>query len=709
MSGSVRPIAIVVLALLTITPAAPAVAEAPADARVIVVLEQDAGDPATAAVEIARAHGGTVGFVYRHALRGFSMELPEPALAGLARHPRVAWVEPDVVLSIAQTESQVIPTGIDRIDADVNPPTVDLGPYGNPELAILDTGIMAGHSDLHVVAYTDCTSAIFYPTFGGCSADGNPWDEDGNGHGTHVSGIAAARDNDHGVIGTAPDARLWSIKVLSDDGTGYLGGILAGIDLVTSQAHVIKVANMSLGFEGSAASLDTAITNSVNAGVVYVVAAGNSAKDASTFSPANHPDVIAVSALADFDGKPGGLGAHTCREDVDDTLADFSNFGSTVDIAAPGVCILSTWNDGGYFTASGTSMASPYVAGAMLRYIAESGPFTQNRSGAEAARAGFFATYTAPADGPVGFTGGSGEPLLYMGGDQDPPPPSENQQPAASFTADCTDLTCAFTATSTDPDGDDLTHAWDFGDGNTGGGATVTHTYDAAGEYTVTLTSSDGELAGTATDTVTVTELPPPPENEPPAAVASATPTSGDAPLEVHFSSEGSSDPNGSIASYSWAFGDGGTSTAANPTHTYQAAGTYTATLTVTDDDGATGTDTVTITVETPPLPDPTLHVGGLAGSTAKSRSQWRATVTITAHDQTGAPVAGVTVTGTWSGGYSGSASCTTGTTGACPVTSAWLANRTSSVTYTVGSLSKDGYDYDASANVATSITVSKP
>jgi subtilisin family serine protease len=467
MSGSVRPIAIVVLALLTITPAAPAVAEAPADARVIVVLEQDAGDPATAAVDIARAHGGTVGFVYRHALRGFSMELPEPAVAGLARHPRVAWVEPDVVLSIAQTESQVIPTGIDRIDADVNPPTADLGAYGNPELAILDTGIMAGHSDLHVVAYTDCTSAIFYPTFGGCSADGNPWDEDGNGHGTHVSGIAAARDNDHGVVGTAPNARLWSIKVLADDGTGYLGGILAGIDLVTSQAHVIKVANMSLGFEGSAASLDTAITNSVNAGVVYVVAAGNSAKDASTFSPANHPDVIAVSALADFDGKPGGLGAPTCREDVDDTLADFSNFGSTVDIAAPGVCILSTWNDGGYFMASGTSMASPYVAGAMLRYIAESGPFTQNRSGAEAARAGFFATYTAPADGPVGFTDGSGEPLLYLGGEvEPPPPPPENRPPVASLTADCTDLTCTFTAGSSDPDGDDLTHTWTFGDGN---------------------------------------------------------------------------------------------------------------------------------------------------------------------------------------------------------------------------------------------------
>ena len=126
---------------------------------------------------------------------------------------------------------------------------------------------------------------------------------------------------------------------------------------------------MSLGFVGTSAALDTAIANSVNAGVVYVVAAGNDAIDAAQFSPASHPDVITVSALADFDGLPGGLGAPTCRTDVDDTLADFSNFGPSVEIAAPGVCIYSTFlNDGYIGTYSGTSMASPYVAGAVARY-----------------------------------------------------------------------------------------------------------------------------------------------------------------------------------------------------------------------------------------------------------------------------------------------------------------------------------------------------
>ena len=169
----------------------------------------------------------------------------------------------------------------------------------------------------------------------------------------------------------APGARLWAVKVLNDQGSGYMSWIVAGIDYVTKNASAIEVANMSLGCECTSAALDTALTNSTNAGVVYVVAAGNSTKDASTFSPANHPRVITTSAVADFDGKAGGVGAATCRADEDDTLANFSNFGSTVDIAAPGVCIRSTWNNGGYNTISGTSMASPHAAGAAALYVVQ--------------------------------------------------------------------------------------------------------------------------------------------------------------------------------------------------------------------------------------------------------------------------------------------------------------------------------------------------
>src|SRR5262249_11965904 len=141
-------------------------------------------------------------------------------------------------------------------------------------------------------------------------------------------------------------------------------------------ADAIEVANMSLGCECTSSALNTAITKSVAAGVTYVVAAGNSDKDAATFSPANHPDVITVSALADFNGKSGGGAPPTCRIDQDDTLADFSNWGADIAVAAPGVCITSTWLKSGYKTISGTSMAAPHVAGAAALLAATNGAYT---------------------------------------------------------------------------------------------------------------------------------------------------------------------------------------------------------------------------------------------------------------------------------------------------------------------------------------------
>ncbi|MGQ0848440.1 MAG: S8 family serine peptidase [Actinomycetota bacterium] len=505
------------LAMVPIAEAAPPLE------RVIVVLQPDSGPAEEAAKGLAQAFGGTVGFVYQTALQGFSMTVPGPALEGLRHHPLVAYIEPDVAVAIAQTGGQVTPTGVDRVDADLNPPASPM----NVDIAIIDTGVYIGttptgqarsHLDLNLVYVTDCTQAIFYPTFGGCSGSGNFQDE--NGHGTHVAGIAAAKDNDFGSIGTAPGAVLWSVKVLNADGTGYMGSILAGIDFVAAQAASIEVANMSLGFVGSSAALDTSIANAVSAGVVFVVAAGNDAIDASQFSPAAHPDVITVSALADFDGQPGGLGAPTCRPDVDDTLADFSNYGPLVEMAAPGVCIYSTFlNDGYLGTYSGTSMASPYVAGAVARYIAQNGLATNNRADVMAIRSAVIGAGAAQSSA-CGFSGdpdSNPEPLLYLnsalfGGTgvcngSPPPPPPPNQPPVAGFTYSCTDLTCAFTNTSTDPNGDPLAFTWDFGDGTAGSNATSpTHTFPAGGSYVVNLTANDGNLTDVATSSVTVTE-----------------------------------------------------------------------------------------------------------------------------------------------------------------------------------------------------------
>jgi PKD repeat protein len=470
------------------------------------------------------------------------------------------------------------------------------------DVAIIDTGVFINHPDLNLRYVTDCTSAILYPMFGGCSATGNHQDE--NGHGTHVAGIAGAYDNDIGTIGTAPGATLWSLKALNADGSGFLGSIIAAIDLIAAYSAEIDVANMSFGFEGSAQALDDALTNVVGRGVVFVAAAGNSASNASTFSPANHPDVIAVSALADFDGLPGGLGAETCRPDVDDTLADFSSFGAVVDIAAPGVCIYSTHLNDGYAVLSGTSMAAPFITGAVARLIAQTGQKPTNRAGVISLRDALI-NAGSPQSSACGFSGdpdGIAEPLLFLnstlfggtgacGGSSEPPP---NAPPLAAFTETCSDLTCSFTDASTDTDGTIVSYAWDFGDGGTALIANPSHDYVADGTYpvSVTVTDDDGATA-TASRSVTVSGTSP---NQPPAADFTYSCTN----LSCAFE-DVSHDPDGSIVAWSWNFGDGSAAFIANPSHQYAAAGTYVVSLEVSDG-LATAQTTRSVTVTAPPV-----------------------------------------------------------------------------------------------------------
>jgi subtilisin len=331
----------------------------------IVVLKPGA-DASAVAASHARAAEADVVHVYRHALKGYSARLSVRGLAAVRADTRVLFVSEDrEVHALAQS----VPTGIDRIDGEASSAGSGNGSGSvNVAVAVLDTGIDTTHPDLNVVGGKNCSTGKSY--------------SDGNGHGTHVAGTIAAKDNGLGVVGVAPGARLYAVRVLNNAGSGSWSSVACGIDWVTANAAStgIKVANMSLGGSGSdgscgSSALHQAICNSVAAGVTYVVAAGNSSADLKDFVPATYGEVLAVTAVADFDGRPDGLGSPTCRADVDDTAADFSNYATLAGdqahtIAAPGVCIESTWKGGGYKTISGTSMASPHMAGSAALCIA---------------------------------------------------------------------------------------------------------------------------------------------------------------------------------------------------------------------------------------------------------------------------------------------------------------------------------------------------
>ena len=273
----------------------------------------------------------------------------------MKNNPSVVYIGNDRKISTfinTHIENQIIPESVDRVDGEslnnINSNFVDA------DIAILDTGIDLDHADLNVFH-----ERSFIP--GTINAD------DDHGHGTHLAGVAAAKDNSFGVVGIAPGARLWAIKVLDSSGTGEISTLIKGLDYINQKPNQVDVAVLSLGCECESGALDIAIHNSVKAGITIVVAAGNEGKDARTFTPANNPEVITVSAIADTDGKCGGKGLAS-PYGADDMLASFSNYGDVVDISAPGVDIYSTFKSNSYTKLTGTSMAAPHVAGAAALY-----------------------------------------------------------------------------------------------------------------------------------------------------------------------------------------------------------------------------------------------------------------------------------------------------------------------------------------------------
>ncbi|MEU4445178.1 PKD domain-containing protein [Actinosynnema sp. NPDC050801] len=510
------------------------------DGSYIVVLD---GVPSTAAsaqaavsaqaTDLAGEYGGEVSHVYSAALRGFSVRMSERQAKRLAADPAVRYVEQNGIARATET------WGLDRVDQRDLP---------------LDDGFTAPNDGSGVTAYVLDTGMDFrHPDLEGRASSGYDFIDndsdasDCHGHGTHVGGTIGSK-----TYGVAKNVELVSVRVLDCNSSGPWDKIIAGIDWVTDNAPQAAVGNMSLG--GSrATAVDQAVTNSVRAGVAWAIAAGNNGQNACNVSPAAAEGVLTVAATDNGD-----------RRSVWSSSSS-SNYGSCVELFAPGSNITSATKGGGTAAWNGTSMATPHVAGALALVTSANPGISVADANAKVLDTATVNKVSDPKDSP--------NRLLYVKdlGARDP------GAPTASFTASCSSTTpsCSFDASaSSDPDGTVSSYAWEFGDGKTGSGVKPSHTYSTAGAYTVKLTVTDNS-GKTATTSRRAVAGPQPP---------TASFTVFCQRTVCSFDGTASSDPDGDIASYTWNFGDGQTGSGVKVSHTYASrAATYTPELTVTD------------------------------------------------------------------------------------------------------------------------------
>ena len=365
----------------------------------IVTLRESAADAgSTAGKALAAEYGAKIRTTYSAALNGYSVQLSEAQARKFAADPAVVSVVQNRVFTATATQPNPPSWGLDRIDQRALPANRS---YTYPDTAgegvtayIIDTGVRITHSDFGGRA-----------SYGYDAIDNDNTAQDGNGHGTHVAGTVAGTA--HGV---AKKARIVGVRVLDNSGSGTTEQVVAGIDWVTRNAVKPAVANLSLG-GGVDPALDTAVRNSIASGVTYAIAAGNDGANASNYSPARVTEAITVGSTTSTDAR-----------------SSFSNYGTVLDIFAPGSSITSSWNtgDAATNTISGTSMATPHVAGAAALYLAA------NRTATPAQVS--TALTTAATSGVVGSPGtGSPNRLLYVGG-TDTPPPGKKFENTADYT-----------------------------------------------------------------------------------------------------------------------------------------------------------------------------------------------------------------------------------------------------------------------------------
>ncbi|PZG18769.1 peptidase S8/S53 subtilisin kexin sedolisin [Micromonospora craterilacus] len=438
---------------------------------------------------LLRRHGGATARTYRTAVRGAELRVSAKAAARIAADPAVAYVEQNHTVSIAGTQTNPPSWGLDRIDQR-NLPLNSSYTYPNTATNVtsyvIDTGIRTTHSDFGGRA-----------TWGTNTVDSN--NTDCNGHGTHVAGTVGGS-----AYGVAKGTRLVAVKVLNCQGSGTNAGVIAGIDWVTANAVKPAVANMSLG-GGASAATDNAVINSINSGVTYAVAAGNgdifgNRQNACNYSPARAEPAITVGATQN-----------------NDAAASFSNFGTCVDILAPGVSITSAWhtNDTATNSISGTSMASPHVAGAAALVLSANPSWTPQQ----------VRDYLVNNATPNVITNvGTGTPnrLLYVVNGSTPPPTNDfsvsvsptsgSTAPGGSVTATVATATTNGSAQSVSLSASGLpsgaTASFSPATVTSGGSSTLTISTSAstpAGTYPVTVTGTAASGSKTATYSLTVT------------------------------------------------------------------------------------------------------------------------------------------------------------------------------------------------------------
>ncbi|MFJ3972894.1 S8 family peptidase [Streptomyces parvus] len=360
------------------------------DSYIVTLKESAAKSDSAKGKALAKKYGASIERTYRSALNGYAVEATAAEAKKFAADPAVASVSQNRTFTVSATQTNPPSWGLDRIDQRSLP--LDQR-YTYPDKAgegvtayVIDTGVRISHSDFGGRAFN-----------GYDAIDNDNVAQDGHGHGTHVAGTVAGT-----AYGVAKKAKIVGVRVLNNQGSGTTAQVVAGIDWVTANAQKPAVANMSLG-GGADSVLDAAVQRSIDSGITYAVAAGNESTNASTKSPARVADAITVGSTTSSDAR-----------------SSFSNYGSVVDIFAPGSSITSAWNssDSATNTISGTSMASPHVAGAAAVYLADN-----PGSNPAQVSAGLVAAATT---GVVGNPGsGSPNRLLHVGPGGTTPPPGD--------------------------------------------------------------------------------------------------------------------------------------------------------------------------------------------------------------------------------------------------------------------------------------------